>query len=63
MAQVSGVYWDVVKHTLNSWMSKKTFKHLKKKKPYYVRVRAFRESGNVKKYGKWSAVKKIKIKK
>ena len=49
--------------TLNSWMSKKTFKHLKKKKTYYVRVRAFRKSGSVKKYGKWSAVKKIKIKK
>ena len=49
--------------TLNSWMSKKTFKHLKKKKTYYVRVRAFRKSGSVKKYGKWSTVKKIKIKK
>ena len=49
--------------TLNSLLSKKTFKHLKKNKTYYVRVRAFRESGNVKKYGKWSTVKKIKIKK
>lgn len=49
--------------TLNALLSKKTFKHLKKNKTYYVRVRAFRESGNVKKYGKWSTVKKIKIKK
>lgn len=39
-------------------------KKLKKKKTYYVRVRAYRvDSNGNKKYGKWSTVKKVKIKK
>lgn len=38
------------------------FKKLKKKKTYYVRVRAYKKSGGVKKYGTWSKVKKIKTK-
>lgn len=36
-------------------------KKLKKKKTYYVRVRAYKQSGNVKKYDAWSKVKKKKI--
>ena len=42
--------------------SKKTIKKLKRKKTYYVRVRAYRKSGKKKLYGAWSAVKKVKIK-
>ena len=38
-------------------------KKLKKGKTYYVRVRAYNLNGKKKVYGKWSAVKKIKIKK
>jgi len=38
-------------------------KKLKKKKTYYVRVRAYKLNGKEKNYGKWSQVKKIKIKK
>ena len=41
-----------------------TVKKLKKGKTYYVRVRAYNnDSKGSKAYGKWSAVKKIKIKK
>ncbi len=40
-----------------------TIKKLKKKKTYYVRVRAYKMNGQKKVYGKWSAVKKVKIKK
>lgn len=40
-----------------------TIKKLKKKKTYYVRVRAYKQSGKKKVYGKWSKVRKIKIKK
>ena len=41
-----------------------TIKKLKKNKKYYVRVRAYKldSSGN-KIYGKWSKVKKVKVKK
>jgi hypothetical protein len=42
---------------------KYTVKKLKKKKTYYVRVRAYTVSAGKKLYGKWSSVKKIKIKK
>lgn len=49
--------------TVGKGMSTKTIKRLKKNKVYYVRVRAFNKSGGTKKYGKWSAVKKIRIKK
>ena len=38
-------------------------KKLKKKKTYYVRVRAYKVVGGRNIYGKWSAVKKIKIRK
>ena len=34
---------------------------LKKKRIYYVRVRAYNKASGKKLYGKWSKVKKIKI--
>lgn len=37
-------------------------KGLKKKKTYYVRVRAFNKNGKAKKYGSYSTVKKVKVK-
>ena len=40
-----------------------TIKKLKKKKTYFVRVRAYKLVDGKKVYGKWSAVKKVKIKK
>lgn len=40
-----------------------TIKKLKRRKTYYVRVRAYKTVGKKKIYGKWSAVKKVKIKK
>ena len=40
-----------------------TIKKLKKKKAYYVRVRAYKRVNGRKVYGKWSGVKKVKIKK
>ncbi len=43
--------------------TKFTVKKLKKKKTYYFRVRAYKLNGKKKVYGKWSGVKKIKIKK
>lgn len=43
--------------------NKVTVKGLKKKKTYYFRVRAYRVEGTKKRYGAWSAVKKVKIKK
>ena len=42
---------------------KYTVKKLKKKKTYYFRVRAYKLDGKKKVYGKWSKVKKLKIKK
>ena len=40
-----------------------TLKKLKKKKTYFVRVRAYKAVDGKKVYGKWSSVKKVKIKK
>ena len=40
-----------------------TIKKLKKKKTYFVRVRAYRLVDGKKVYGKWSSVKKVKVKK
>lgn len=42
---------------------KMTIKGLKKKKLYYVRVRAYKKNGNETVYGPWSKIKKIKINK
>ena len=41
----------------------KTISKLKKGKKYYIRVRAYRKKSGKKLYGKWSKVKKVKIKK
>ena len=41
----------------------KVLKKLKKNKTYYIRVRAYKMNGRKKVYGKWSKVKKVKIKK
>lgn len=46
----------------NRYTSIVTLKKLKRGKTYYFRVRAYNKSGSKKKYGKWSNVKKIKIK-
>lgn len=46
------------KYTITSYK----VKGLKKKKTVYVRVRAYKQVGKTKAYGKWSSVKKIKIK-
>lgn len=35
----------------------------KKNKTYYIRIRAYKKSASGKKYGKWSIVKKVKVKK
>ena len=47
-----------------SIQTKKTKYTIKKlKKTYYIRVRAYKMNGKKKVYGKWSTVKKVKIKK
>lgn len=43
--------------------TKLTIKMLKNKKTYYFRVRVYKLNGKKKVYGKWSKVKKVKIKK
>lgn len=43
--------------------TKTTICKLKKGKTYYVRVRAYVKSGEKTVYGKWSVVKKVKIRK
>lgn len=47
---------------INKGKGKATIKKLKKKKTYYFRVRAYKLNGKKKIYGKWSSVKKVKIK-
>jgi len=51
------------KKTYNSASTTITIKKLKKKKTYYVRVRAYNKDGSNKLYGSWSKIKKVKIKK
>lgn len=54
---------DVKKATIkNNKTTTKTFKKLKKKKTYYAKVRAYKQSGNKKVYGAYSKVKKVKVK-
>lgn len=48
---------------VGKWTSRKTITQLKKGKTYYVRVRAYKKSSGKKIYGKWSKIKKIKIRK
>lgn len=51
------------KKTKRTSKTKYTVKGLKKNKTYYFRVRAYKLDGKKKIYGKWSTVKKVKIKK
>ena len=51
---------NVLKYKL-TWINKTTIKGLKKKKTYYFRVRAYRIDGGRKVWGKWSAVKRVRI--
>lgn len=44
------------------WLEKTKLKGLKSKKSYYVRIRAYVKNGSQKQYGKWSTVKKCKVK-
>ena len=72
--KVSGAKGYQIQYAFNKKFTKKkksrltkkrkfTVKKLKKKKTYYFRVRAYKLNGNKKVYGKWSKVKKIKVKK
>ena len=49
--------------SVGKWTDKTTISKLKKGKTYYVRIRAYKKSSSRKIYGKWSKIKKIKIKK
>ena len=72
--KISGAKGYQIQYALNKKFTKKkkskliqktntTIKKLKKKKTYYFRVRAYKIKGGKKVYGKWSKVKKVKIKK
>lgn len=50
------------KKTKNTKKTTVTVKKLKRKTTYYVKVRAFRKNGTKKVYGKYSKIKKVKIK-
>ena len=49
--------------TVNTKKTTYTLTKLKKKSKCYVKVRAYKKSGNQKVYGKWSSPKSVKIKK
>ena len=51
------------KKSVQTKKTKYIIKKLKKKKTYYIRVRAYKMNGKKKVYGKWSTVKKVKIRK
>lgn len=51
-------YWDMYNTTSTSM----TIKKLRPKKTYYVRVRANKAIGGYYQYGKWSDVKKVRVK-
>lgn len=53
----------ISKKTKTTNKTSMTIKKLKKKKTYYIRVRAYKIVNGKKSYGKWSSVKKIKMKK
>ena len=40
-----------------------TLRKLKKKRTYFIRIRAYKMADGKKVYGKWSLVKKVKVKK
>ena len=50
------------KKSVQTKKTKYTIKKLKKKKTYYIRVRAYKMNGKKKVYGKWSTVKAVKRK-
>lgn len=52
-----------VTKTVNSKKVKVTLRKLKAKKKYYIKARAYMTSNGKKVYGKWSNVKKVKVKK
>ena len=54
------------KKAKSKWAKKKSSTYqikMQKKRTYYIRIRAYKISGKAKIYGKWSNVKKIKVKK
>lgn len=51
-----------IKRTYKKNTVKKIINGLKSKKTYYVKIRAYKTVGKNKYYGKWSAVKKVKVK-
>lgn len=53
---------DVTEVTIPNRVTSLTFTKLKSKKTYYVRMRDYNMSGSKKIYGKWSMVKKCKVK-
>lgn len=53
----------VTKKRLSSSVTSKTYSGLKKKKTYYVRIRAYKNISGAKKYGKWSSKKSVFIRK
>lgn len=53
----------VTKKKLSSSVTSKTYSGLKKKKTYYVKIRAYKKVNDVKKYGKWSGKKSVVIRK
>lgn len=72
--KVNGAKGYQIQYALNKKLTKKkkskivtktkfTVKKLIKNKTYYFRVRAYKLDGKTKVYGKWSKIKKVKIKK
>lgn len=53
----------VVKKKISSSVTSKTYSGLKKKKTYYVKIRAYKNVNGVKKYGKWSRRGAVSIRK
>lgn len=53
----------IVKKFVKNVNATVTSKKLKNKKALFVKARAYKSNGNTKVYGKWSEVKKVKIKK
>ena len=49
--------------TYNTSKTTYTIKKLRKGVTYYVKVRTYKKINSVNVYGKWSAIKKVKIKK
>ena len=59
LPDIANVFGKDSNITMNTYYDRK----LKKRKTYYIRVRAYKMNGKKKVYGKWSTVKKVKIKK